>query len=213
MLSRNALTRSGRGFRKRIPSKKLGRMVECESILEGDAALLLEHSPGVVSYQEQPALIQYWDGEQMRDYFPDFEAELLDGTHVHLEVKHSRKLAKPKIAGKYRAIATRYLQTSIQFRIVTELECQCEPLRSNLRRLNYLRTKMTTEPLPSLAELSCLLGCVPIPLAQSEAVLGFKLSQRLLALGVLYADLTSKITKDTLVSVVPEGGSHAALLF
>lgn len=104
MLSRKALTRSGRGFRMRIPSTKLGRMVECESILEGDVVLLLEYSPGVLSYKEQPALIHYWDGEEMRAYFPDFEALLSDGSRVHLEIKPSKKLTKPNIAKKYQAI-------------------------------------------------------------------------------------------------------------
>lgn len=212
MLSRNALTRSGRGFRMRIPSWKLDRMVECESILEGSLALLLEHSPGVVSYQEQPALIPYWDGEQMREYYPDFEAVLLDGTRIHLEAKHSHTLAKPKVATKYRAIATHYQKMPIQFRIVTELECQQEPLRSNLRRLSYLRAKVTAEPLPSQAELSRLLGHAPIPLAWSEAILGIEATQRLLAVGLLHCDLTAEITPATLVSTA-EGDCHATLLF
>jgi len=212
MLSRNALTRSGRGFRMRVPSMKLGRMVECESILEGDVALLLEYSSGVVSYQEQPALIQYWDGQQMRDYYPDFEVVLLDGSRVHLEVKHTHKLAKPKIAEKYRAIATHYQQLPILFRVITEQEGQQEPLRSNLRRLSYLRTKVTAEPLPSRAALSLLLGTAPFPLAKSESALGIEVTQRLLAAGLLHGDLTTDITPSTLVTVT-EGDCHASLLF
>lgn len=196
----------------RVPSMKLGRMVECESILEGDVALLLEHSPGVVSYQEQPALIQYWDGQQMRDYYPDFEVVLLDGSRVHLEVKHTHKLAKPKIAEKYRAIATHYQQLPILFRVITEQESQREPLRSNLRRLSYLQTKVTAEPLPSRAALSVLLGTAPFPLAKSEATLGIEVTQRLLAVGLLHGDLTTDITPSTLVTVT-EGDCHASLLF
>lgn len=212
MLSRKALTRSGRGFRMRIPSMKLGRMVECESILEGDVVLLLEYSPGVLSYQEQPALIHYWDGERMRAYFPDFEALLSDGSRVHLEIKPSKKLSKPKIAEKYRAIASHYKQTPTQFRIVTELECQREPLRSNLRRLSYVRTKLTAEVLPMRAELVRLLGQMPITLATSEMILGAELTQRLLAQGYLHCDLAAEITPNTLVSVT-EGDRHATLLF
>lgn len=212
MLSRKALTRSGRGFRMRIPSMKLGRMVECESMLEGDVVLLLEYSPGVLSYQEQPALINYSDGEKIRAYFPDFEALLSDGSLVHLEIKPSTKLSKPTIAAKYRAIATHYKHTPIQFRIVTELECQREPLRSNLRRLCYLRTKLTAEPLPSSAELTRLLGQIPISLTTSEMILGAEVTQRLLALGRLHCDLSAEITPRTLVSVV-EGEPHATLLF
>lgn len=212
MFSRNALTRSGRGFRMRIPSSKLARMVECESILEGDVALLLEYSPGVVSYQEQPARIQYWDGEQMRNYFPDFEAVLLDGSFVHIEAKHSRKLAKPRLADKYRAIATHYQRTPVQYRIITELECQQEPLHSNLRRLSYLRLKVTAEPLPSREVLSRLLGSTSTTLASLEESLGAAVTWRLLAIGLLHCDLTAEITPATLVFTV-EGGRHATLLF
>ncbi|HEY3431382.1 MAG TPA: hypothetical protein VGK09_02425 [Rhodocyclaceae bacterium] len=195
----------------RIPSTKLDRMVECESILEGNVALLLEHSPGVSTYREQPALIEYWDGELMRDYFPDFEAVLLDGTRVHLEAKHSRALAKPKIARKYRAIATHYQGMPIQFRIVTELECQQEPLRSNLRRLNYLRLKVTAEALPSREALSHLIGSTTT-LACLEASLGVTVTWRLLAVGLVHCDLTAEITPATLVSTA-EGDRHASLLF
>jgi len=213
MLSRNAITRSGRGFRTRIPSTKLGRMVECESILEGDVALLLEHSPGVVSYQEQPVKIQYWDGERMREYFPDFEAILLDGSQVHLEVKHSRELKKQKVAEKYRAIASHYLKTPIQFSIVTELECRREPLRANLQRLSYLRTKVPPGPLPSPEELSRLFGHESaIFMGRAEAILGAEVTLRLLAVGLLQCNVMAEITPDTLI-FLPRGGCHATLLF
>lgn len=212
MLSRNAVTRSGRGFRMRIPSSKLARMVECESILEGEVALLLEHSPGVLSYQEQPALTQYWDGLQMRNYYPDFEAVLLNGSRIHIEVKHSRELAKPKIATKYRAIASHYQKTAIQFRIVTEQECRREPLRTNIQRLSYLRIKAVGQPLPSLTQLARQLGPRSIPMAAAEDVLGADVTQRLLAVGLLHCDLTTVITQDTFITVA-EGGRHATVLF
>lgn len=211
MLPRKAVTRSGRGFRKRIPSTKLNRMVECESILEGDAALLLEYSPGVLSYQEQPTRIQYWDGERMRTYVPDFEVRLLDGARIHLEVKHSRDLAKPKIAEKYRAIAMHYQQTPVLFRIVTELECRREPLRTNLRRFSYLRTKALTETLPSSAELTRFLGERPMPLKDVERALGGGIAHRLLAHGFLSCDLAAEIAPNTLITLV-KGGCHATLL-
>lgn len=201
MLPRKAVTRSGRGFRMRIPSTKLSRMVECESILEGDVALLLEYSPGVLSYQEQPTRIQYWDGERMRTYVPDFEVRLLDGARIHLEVKHSRDLAKPKIAEKYRAIATHYHQTPVHFRIVTDLECRRDPLRANLRRFSYLRNKALTTTLPSSAELVRLLGERAMPLEYVEQVLGREIAHRLLALGFLFCDLTAEITSNTPITL------------
>jgi hypothetical protein len=44
--------------------------VEWESLLERDAILLFEFSPGVVSYQEQPEMIEYEQDGVMRRYYP-----------------------------------------------------------------------------------------------------------------------------------------------
>ena len=51
-------------------------MVEWESLLERDAILLFEFSPGVVSYQEQPAEILYELEGVIHRYYPDFEVIL-----------------------------------------------------------------------------------------------------------------------------------------
>lgn len=67
MLSRRVITRSGRHFRGRYPSRKLGRMVAFESLIERDVILLLEFSRGVLSYQEQPTRIAYSNGQAMRE--------------------------------------------------------------------------------------------------------------------------------------------------
>lgn len=65
MLSRKVVTLSGRRFRGYFPSYKMGRTVAWESLLELAAIHLLEFSRGVLSYREQPVLIQYPDGEHM----------------------------------------------------------------------------------------------------------------------------------------------------
>lgn len=210
MRARKPLTRSQRGFRMKYPSFKLGRMVACESLLEGDLVILLEFSPGVLSYQEQPARIEYWDGERMREYFPDFEVCLTDGTLSHLEVKSSARLAKPKIAAKYRAIAKHYRRSGKQYRIVTELELHREPLRTNVRKLGYLCGR-TSRELPTTDVLCRMLGHDPRPLAFVEACMGQSATWQLLAIGRLACDLTRVITPNTLVSVV-QGGCHATVL-
>ena len=129
MLSRRVITRSGRHFRGRYPSRKLGRMVAFESLIERDVILLLEFSRGVQSYQEQPERIVYSDGQTIREYYPDFEARLASGPRVHIEVKPSAKLDSPKIAKKLQQIATHYAQHRDEyFRVITELDARKEPL-------------------------------------------------------------------------------------
>lgn len=211
MLSRKPITRSQRGFRLKYPSLKLGRMVNCESLLEGDFAPLLEFSPGVVSYREQPVRIEYWDGERMREYFPDFEVQLIDGGLIHVEVKLSTKMARPEVAEKYRAIAKHYQGTDKLFRIVTEQVIRMEPLHSNLRKLSPLRRDLGVE-LPGALELRNRLGRYPLRLAEIEDRLGKAMTWKLMALGLLICDLTSHLRPDVLLTI-SRGGKDASLLF
>jgi hypothetical protein len=187
-------------------------MVECESTLEGDVVHLLEFSPGVKSYRVQPARVEYWDGSCMRIYYPDFEAILVDGHRLHIEVKHSRQLQDFKTAKKYRHIAEHYAETDEEFCLITEEACRSEPLRSNLRRLIYLRTKAPTAQTLNTTELLQKLGFAPRTLGQVEHLLGKATAHRALAFGLLETDLSAEISADCLVSI-SSGGSNATLLF
>lgn len=210
MLSRNPITRSGRGFRVRFPSSKMKRTVDCESPLEGDAALLLECSPGVIFYQEQPTKIEYFDGRCFRSYHPDFEVILTDGCAIHLEVKPSSELAKPHIRAKFSAIAAHYQQRRQHFRIVTEQDIRREPLLSNARTLAYLSSKQWLL-LPTRQNVLQDLGADPLSFEIAESKLGRLMVLRLLACGILECDLTQPLSGSTLVTIA-KGGRHATYL-
>lgn len=196
---RKVVTRRGRRFRGYFPSKKLHRMVAWESLLERDAILLLEVSPGVVSFQEQPALIQYFDGTSLRDYYPDFEVVLADGTVFHLEVKTSSKLKNPKVATKFAAIAAHYQEKGQGFRIVTEEELQREPLLSNAQVVAYLQGG-TVPPL-SPRQLRHDLGDAAIPFEKAEVMLGRETVLRLIANRKLVCDLNQPLAGSTLLTI------------
>jgi hypothetical protein len=137
MKSRNVVTRTGRGFRAYVPSYKLVRMVEAESILEQDAILLFEFSRGVVSYQEQPELILYEFKGEIKRYFPDFELVLRSGEIIHIEVKPRSKLESLELREKLAAIAQHYERMGRKFLILTEDQIRINPtLIGNLRYLN-----------------------------------------------------------------------------
>jgi len=183
MLARKVVTRRGRRFRGYFPSRKLHRMVAWESLLERDAILLLEVSPGVVSFQEQPTLIRYFNGKVFCDYYPDFEVVLSDGSVFHLEVKTTSKLNTPKVATQFTAIAAHYQEKGFGFRIVTEQELQREPLLSNAQDLSHLQGD-TRRPLPSFYKLREDLGTGTIVFAKAEALLGRKTVLHLIANGM-----------------------------
>lgn len=125
MLSRKVVTRSGRGFRGYFPSKKLNRMVHCESILERDAAILFENSALVLSFQEQPILINYSVGEEIKSYYPDFLLRLVDCS-VLIEVKPSSVLTKPAITKKFNSIKKHFQDSSQNFLILDETVIKAE---------------------------------------------------------------------------------------
>lgn len=210
MLARKVVTRRGRRFRGYFPSTKLGRMVAWESLLERDAILLLEFSPGVLSYQEQPTLVQYAHGTRVRDYYPDFELSLVNGKRVHIEVKTAYQLSKPEIAAKYTAIAEHYARVQQDYRIVTEVEICREPLQTNLRTLAYLIGRKG-QVLPSAWDLAERFGSEAIPFSCIDAELGKGTTFRLIAAGRLECDLHLPLTGDTSVFVAK--GERNATVF
>lgn len=208
MLARPVITRRGRRFRGYFPSKKMGRMVAWESLLELDAILLLEISQGVVSYQEQPALIQYAQGTEQREYYPDLEVILNDGSLLHLEVKASRELDKPDIAGKYQAIAADYVHRDFPFRVVTEQEIRREPLLSNAQLLFSLLRHPSPIDLDTtrLEEMS-----FPTSFESAAATLGRKTLLRLIAYGHLACDITQPLEGGNLIDLA-KGDQDATIL-
>ncbi len=114
-------------------------MVEYESLLERDAIYLFEHSPGVVSFQEQPEVIMYEYENKIKKYYPDFSVTLNSGIVIHIEIKPQSILNQPLISGKFEAIIQRYKNHSAQFLILTELTIRKEPLFSNLKEINNFK--------------------------------------------------------------------------
>ena len=71
--ARTVVRPSGGIVRGKFPSRKNGRMVHYEGLLELDAIYLFETSLRIVRYREQPHTYLYPDGEKLRRYTPDFE--------------------------------------------------------------------------------------------------------------------------------------------
>lgn len=88
-------------------SRKLRRMVECESGMEFSVYQWLEASDDVQAYQEQPIAIDYSDGGRARRYYPDAVVLGTDGRLIVVEVKpvftmfRQRTLAKALAAIAY----------------------------------------------------------------------------------------------------------------
>lgn len=211
MAVRKVVTRSGRGVRGYFPSRKMGRMIAWESLLERDAILLLEFSPRVVRYREQPVCIDYYLDGRPRRYIPDFEAELDNEEITHIEVKPASKMAKPEIAHRYRTIAWHYERGETSFQILTEKELRAEPRLSNLRLFAYHQPKIEDEP--TLIDSQHKLALLPArTIAGAAAVLGsINKVYQLLAANLWTCDIDKPITLETCIYLQNKGGRHDAI--
>ncbi|RQT24892.1 TnsA endonuclease N-terminal domain-containing protein [Burkholderia contaminans] len=200
--SRKVVTRSGRHVRYLYSSIKNGALVQCESRLELDAAMHFEFDPSVLRYREQPELVTYHDRLGCsRKYYPDFELAMSDGTLLHIEVKPVEKMRKASLQERFEDISAHYARARRLFRILTELEVQREPRRTNLERLSYHRRAT-----PFGFELSSLLDRLsdvrPLTLEAVDEELGNpKLTMRMIAAGHLTCDLDRPIDASTLLEV------------
>lgn len=209
MLARKVVTRSGRKIRGYFPSRKMGRMVAWESLLERDAILLMEFSRGILSFREQPERIIYHSGAESREYFPDFVVDF-GHTIAHIEVKPTAQLRTPKVSQKLSHIFTHYDRQGRIFLILDETRIRQQPLLDNLCRLqSFNRPRQDIERLRS--HYLCQCGQEGISLAEAIAHMGEPSILALLAYGVLDCDLEKPLCGHTLLALIKEG-DHAPIL-
>lgn len=212
MRMRKVVTRSGKRFRGKFPSRKLNRMVHWESTLERDAILHFEYHPLLVSYQEQPSIEIYYDkeGAQHR-YFPDFRLDFQDGRELYVEVKPARVLATRLVREKLQSVAKRFEEQGRHFRVITEDDIRREPLLSNLKSI-HLSSKRTAQAVPDKQLMGTLSGGPFWKLA--NLVCHFKGIQKVLRLvrsNHLSVDLEKPLTDDCDVwTPNAQGGSNGS---
>ncbi|MBV7539402.1 TnsA endonuclease N-terminal domain-containing protein [Duganella sp. sic0402] len=188
-------------------------MVAWESLLERDAIILFELSPGVVSYEEQPSVEIYYDDSSPRKYFPDFAVTLRNGSVAHVEVKPAEKLKGRTTRARFSLIAAQYERQARQFWILTDDEIRKEPRLSNLKLLAYHRRE-TLMPLHLDTLLSALEPRTSASFADfSEVFGGPTLVFRLLAAGLLTCDLNEPIQNGTAIHTTFKGAPNDSLFF
>lgn len=135
--ARTIVRPTGGIVRGKFPSRKNGRMVHHEGLLELDAIYLFETSPLVGAYREQPDQITYPDGDRMRRYTPDFALDRRDGTTVFVEIKPMRSLQSQEVAHKLDQIRIRMERHGQPFVVLTDAELRQQPRLDNLRTIYH----------------------------------------------------------------------------
>ena len=129
-------------------SRKNGRMMGYESLLERDNMILLEYDDDVEGFDEQPVQISFKKG--VKPYVPDVLVRYKSGRKPLLgEVKHSSDLMKnrDKYAPKFDAAKKYAEEQGWEFGAVTEKEIRIP----RLGVLKFLREYLNVDPDPERA--------------------------------------------------------------
>ena len=207
--SRTIVRHTGGIVRGKFPSRKNGRMVHHEGLLELDAIYLFETSPRIVRFREQMPAIRYADGDRLRRYTPDFEVVLDTGELITVEVKPTRSLADAEVRHKIDCIRAYYRRREQAFVVLTEEVLRKEPRQSNLRWIYHQAPRvMPTQEAIRIA-LARIERNLPASLRQLSSLLkrhGVDPFSALLA-GLLMCRLDLPVSMDTQVELNEEN-SH-----
>jgi hypothetical protein len=213
MMVRKVVTPSGRGVRGYYPSRKMKKMIPWESLLERDAILLLEFSPGILKYSAQPAKIYFYQNESQSLYYPDFRIDMKHDKYSHIEVKPASKLKDHVLRQRLAAIKTHHEdRLNTQFLVFDETIIRKEPQLTNLKLLAYHQSRQTTED--EINECLDKLSLLPAQTISAAAmVLGdVRFVYQLIAARHYLCDLDKSLDGNTLI-YPNKGEEHDAFLF
>lgn len=102
----------------KVPSITLGRTVQCESLLEVDAAMLLDADPCIRLYAEQPLRIDYFDGNSWCHHIPDFLV-LRGNAPTLVEIKFEKDIDEA-VRARTALLTAKLAETGVRYSLVTE---------------------------------------------------------------------------------------------
>lgn len=135
--SRKVVSRSNARNTGKYPSWKMGRMMQWESVHEGNAMRILDASPHVTAFHEQPCEIIYsMNGEQRRHY-PDFM--VIEGNlREFWEVKTEADANSAEVAERTAFLTELLPEYGYSYRVVLAEALAKQPRLDNVKRLNKL---------------------------------------------------------------------------
>jgi len=136
---------------------------------------------------------------------------LWDEEVVDVEFKPTEKLLNPKTRRKYELIARHYREQGRRFRMMTDSDYGKEPLHTNLRLLNYHRTKCTPGFDSGKFLVHLKVKEFSTVLEAAEFVGGVPNVYRLIAIGGLAIDFYQPLVPESKVWIRREGECHDSL--
>ena len=204
--AREVISTSGGIMRCTFPSRKNGRLVHCEGLLELDAAYLFEANHRVAGFREQPISIAYPDGARLRRYTPDFELTLTSGLIVWVEIKPLSSLARDEVRDQLTRVAEHMARIQQPFVVLDDTLLRHEPRRTNLQTIYHRASPLSRTRQAAMAALRRCSHRLPAGLStatQTLADMGLEPYGLLLA-GALRCDLSAPLTADTVITINQE---------
>jgi len=204
--ARDVVHSTGTIVRGKFPSRKTGRLVQHEGLLELDAIYLFEAAPQVAHYTEQPEKFIYPDGTKTRRYTPDFLLTLISGAQWAVEVKPLVYAQQPETAHKLRRIAEHMTRLDRQFIVMTDEFIGVEPRLSNLKWIYHRAPRRAAADLSARVGLARYAHQFPMSIAEAIGLLRpLNLDPfALLLSGHLTCDLNTPLAEESFVSISPE---------
>lgn len=204
--AREIVRPTGGIVRGKFPSRKNGRLVHHEGLLELDAIYVFESSHRIVRYREQPTTLQYPDGARLRRYTPDFELVLDTGEVVLVEVKPTRSLRDPEVRHKLCCVIEHFRRSGQSFVILDDICIRDEPRLSGLRWIYHQAARIP--PTREAARTALLRHGSGFPMSLRTATARLSTSKvdpySLLLSGWLWCSLETAVSLDTFVHLANE---------
>lgn len=196
--ARKVISRSNYGHVYKFASIKCARIIELESGLEYDQAIIHEFDHSVVYFQEQPFALEYADENKIKVIYPDFLVYRDDGSMTIEEVKPLSKLDIPKTKRRFELEKNALEQHGYEFVVSTELEIRSGLRLENSRKLlPYRRSPVSAilrENVISALQIRELPACELIQLVHC---LNYDLLLSLLAQSYISTDLSQPLNLKT----------------
>ncbi len=204
--ARTIVRPTGGIVRGKFPSRKNGRMVQHEGLLELDAIYLFETNHRIVRYREQPMTLHYPDGTRLRRYTPDFELVLDNGEVVLVEVKPSRSLRNPEVRHKLDCVANHMQRIGYSFVILDEERIRHEPRLCSLRWMYHQAARIPPTDEAICAAIAKCRADFPMSLRTASARLSASNVDpySLLLSGWLHCSLETAMSPETSVQLIEE---------
>lgn len=151
--SRKVVLRSNTKATGKWPSWKTGRMMQYESGNEKNAFKLLDASPAVRSYSEQPCIIHYILDGKVQRHFPDILVDF--GTYQEIwEVKTYADSRDPEILRRTELLTKYLTDFGYVYRMVIAEDLKTAPRLSNVELLmQYGRQPVSLIKLEQIRQL------------------------------------------------------------